>query len=58
MIDIDIPGRSQNLLVDPAELEARRKAHVPPVREIASPLLRRYSRLVQSAAQGARYKDE
>jgi dihydroxy-acid dehydratase len=58
MIDIDIPGRSLNLLVDPAELEARRKAHVPPVREIASPLLRRYSRLVQSAAQGARYKDE
>lgn len=58
LIEIDIPGRTLNLLVEPAELEARRKAHVPPAREIASPLLRRYSRLVQSAAQGARYKDE
>jgi hypothetical protein len=32
-------GRTLNLLVEPAELEARRKAHVPPAREIASPLL-------------------
>lgn len=58
LIEIDIPGRTLNLLVEPAELEARRKAHTPPAREITSPLLRRYSRLVQSAAQGARYKDE
>ncbi|WP_028587542.1 dihydroxy-acid dehydratase [Desulfocurvus vexinensis] len=58
LIEIDIPARALNLLVEPAELDARRKAHVPPAREIASPLLRRYSRLVQSAAQGARYKDE
>jgi len=57
-VEIDIPARTLNLLVEPAELEARRKAYVPPVREIASPLLRRYSRQVQSAAQGARYKDE
>ncbi|WP_027366438.1 dihydroxy-acid dehydratase [Desulfocurvibacter africanus] len=52
-IEIDIPARKLNLLVDDAELEARRKS-MPLVRkEITSPLLRRYARQVTSAAQGA-----
>ncbi|MFO7597398.1 MAG: dihydroxy-acid dehydratase [Desulfocurvibacter africanus] len=52
-IEIDIPARRISLLVDDAELEARRKS-MPLVRkEITSPLLRRYARQVTSAAQGA-----
>ncbi|MEG6551859.1 dihydroxy-acid dehydratase, partial [Desulfocurvibacter africanus] len=51
--EIDIPARRISLLVDDAELEARRKS-MPLVRkEITSPLLRRYARQVTSAAQGA-----
>ncbi len=57
-IKIDIPGRVLDLLVDTAEL-ARRAANLKkPEKHIASPLLRRYSRMVKSAAQGAIYKGE
>ncbi|MFV0423005.1 dihydroxy-acid dehydratase [Oleidesulfovibrio sp.] len=56
MIEIDIPARKLNLLVDEAEMEERRKAFTPLEKEITSPLLRRYSRLVTSAAKGAVYK--
>ncbi len=52
-IAIDIPARSINLLVDDAELEARRKAFTPVVKEIKSPFLRRYAKLVTSASRGA-----
>ncbi|ADU61841.1 MAG: dihydroxy-acid dehydratase [Pseudodesulfovibrio sp.] len=52
-IAIDIPARSITLLVDNAELEARRKTYTPVVKEIASPFLRRYARLVTSASRGA-----
>jgi len=56
-ISIDIPARKLDLLVDEAELDKRRSAHVPVVKEISSPFLRRYSRMVTSASQGAVYKE-
>jgi dihydroxy-acid dehydratase len=52
-IAIDIPARSITLLVDDAELDARRKTFKPVVKEVASPFLRRYARLVTSASRGA-----
>lgn len=57
LIEIDIPERKLNLLVDAAELDARRKTLVHPEKVIHSPLLRRYASLVKSAADGAVYKD-
>ncbi|BBD09368.1 dihydroxy-acid dehydratase [Desulfovibrio ferrophilus] len=56
MIEIDIPARKLELLVDETELDKRREALVMPEKVLNSPLLRRYSRQVRSAAQGARYK--
>ena len=53
LIAIDIPGRTLDLQVSEDELAARRAAYVPPVKEITSPLLRRYARLVSSASNGA-----
>lgn len=55
-IEIDIPARSINLVVDDAELEKRRKNFKPIVKEVKSPLLRRYARLVTSASTGAVYE--
>ena len=55
-ISIDIPARKLDLLVDEAELAARRAAFKPVVKEITSPLLRRYARMVTSAATGAVYQ--
>ncbi|WP_031386929.1 dihydroxy-acid dehydratase [Desulfonatronum thiodismutans] len=52
-IEIDIPGRKLNLLVDDRELAARREKWKPREREITSPFLRRYARLAASAAKGA-----
>ena len=54
---IDIPGRKLDLLVDEAELARRRERLVMPKKEITSPFLRRYARLVTSAATGGVYKD-
>jgi len=56
MIEIDIPARKLELKVDAAELERRRETLTPPEKILNSPLLKRYSSLVRSAAQGARYK--
>ncbi len=56
-IKIDIPARRLDLLVDESELDKRRAVHVPVVKEISSPFLRRYSRMVTSAARGAVYKE-
>jgi dihydroxy-acid dehydratase len=53
MIEIDIPARRLELLVGEAELAQRRTGWTPRVKEITSPLLRRYAKLVSSAAQGA-----
>jgi dihydroxy-acid dehydratase len=55
-IEIDIPARTINLLVDEAELEARKKAFKPVQKEIKSPYLRRYAKLVTSASRGAVYE--
>jgi dihydroxy-acid dehydratase len=56
-IEIDIPGRTLNLKVDEAELEKRRAALKPVEKEITSPLLRRYAKLVSSASTGAVLSD-
>ena len=56
-IAIDIPARTLNLLVSSEELEVRRRDWKPLERPVASALLRRYSRLAKSAAQGAAFKD-
>ncbi len=56
MIRIDIPNRVLDLMVSEEELEERRKNHVPVVKEVTSPFLKRYARLVSSAATGAVYK--
>ncbi len=53
---IDIPNRKLDLLVDGAELAKRRTAFTPVEKEIRSPLLRRYARMVSSASTGAVYK--
>ncbi|BCS88480.1 dihydroxy-acid dehydratase [Pseudodesulfovibrio sediminis] len=55
-LEIDIPARSINLVVDDAELEERKKNHTPVVKEIKSPFLRRYAKLVTSASRGAVYE--
>ena len=52
-ITIDIPNYSIRLNVSDEELEARRKAFVPPVRPAVSGWLARYARLVTSANTGA-----
>ncbi|WP_353119639.1 dihydroxy-acid dehydratase [Nitratidesulfovibrio sp.] len=53
---IDIPARRLDLLVDEAELAARRETFVPLEKPVTSPLLRRYARQVTSAATGAMYR--
>jgi dihydroxy-acid dehydratase len=52
-IKIDIPERILELLVDDEELERRRADFTPKTKKIKSRFLRRYSRNVSSAAQGA-----
>jgi len=52
-IAIDIPGHSITLLVDDAELEARRAAWVCPEPRIKTGYLARYAKLVSSADKGA-----
>ncbi|NCD25197.1 MAG: dihydroxy-acid dehydratase [Deltaproteobacteria bacterium] len=52
-IKIDIPARTIELVVDEAELAARRANWKPFAKEIKSSILRRYSRMASSAAKGA-----
>ena len=56
IIHIDIPHRVLDLQVSEEELAARRAAYVPPNKPINSPFLKRYAKLVSSAATGAAYK--
>jgi dihydroxy-acid dehydratase len=51
-IDIDIPGKRLDLLVDAAELELRRAAVRVPDRKLTG-YLARYARMVSSASRGA-----
>lgn len=55
-IEINIPERKLNLLVDEATIAERKNGWKPLEKEVTSPLLRRYSRMVKSAAAGAVYK--
>jgi dihydroxy-acid dehydratase len=52
-IQIDIPGRRVDLLVEQVELAARRAVWVQPKPRVKSGYLNRYSRLVTSANTGA-----
>lgn len=52
-IEIDIPARKLNLVVDEKELSRRRATWRPPPRPVKSRFLELYSRLVSSAAEGA-----
>jgi dihydroxy-acid dehydratase len=52
-IEIDIPARKINLLVDETELAERKKVFKPVVKEVKSSFLRRYAKLVTSASTGA-----
>lgn len=56
IIEIDIPGRRLELLVEPAELEKRRTSWRAPDKKSPYPVLRRYAQMVTSAASGGRYK--
>ncbi|MBQ3059475.1 MAG: dihydroxy-acid dehydratase [Desulfovibrio sp.] len=58
IIHIDIPNRKLDLLVDEEELARRRAAHMPHVKVSPYPVLRRYAKLVSSAATGGRYKED
>jgi dihydroxy-acid dehydratase len=51
-IRIDIPARKVELLVDPGELETRRKSWKPPIPKITGGVLARYRNSVTSASQG------
>lgn len=57
IIEIDIPGRRLQLLVDAGELERRKAAWRPVEKDIPYPVLRRYAKQVTSAATGGRYKE-
>lgn len=57
MIEIDIPSRVLNLLVDEAELERRRGQWQPRRKDCPYPVLRRYAKNVSSAATGGRYRE-
>jgi len=52
-IEIDIPGRKVNVLVDDATLEERRKSWKRPEPRVTRGYLARYARLVTSAVTGA-----
>lgn len=55
-IEINIPERKLNLLVDEATIAERKNGWKPLEKEVTSPLLKRYSRMVKSASAGAVYK--
>lgn len=53
LIRVDIAARSLDLLVEPAELEARRNGWAPLEPRYTRGVLAKYSKLVHSAAEGA-----
>ncbi|WP_027178267.1 dihydroxy-acid dehydratase [Maridesulfovibrio bastinii] len=55
-IEINIPERTINLLVDDAELKKRRADFKPIKKEVTSSFLKRYSENVTSASTGAVFK--
>ena len=55
-IHINIPDRKLELVVPEAEIEERRKHFVPVEKDVTSPFLRRYAKLVTSASTGGAYR--
>ncbi len=55
-IHIDIKSRKLELLVPEAELAERRRTFTPVQKEVSSPFLRRYAKLVTSASTGGAYR--
>ena len=53
LVRIDITNRTLDLLVDPAELEARKVGWTPLTHKYTQGVLAKYSKLVQSASKGA-----
>ena len=53
MISIDIPARKIDLLVEPREMEIRRKSWIAPEPKITSGILARYRNSVTSASKGS-----
>ncbi len=53
IIEIDIPGRKLNLLVNEEELAKRKQVWVKPASTVSKGWLNRYAKLVSSASQGA-----
>jgi dihydroxy-acid dehydratase len=53
MISIDIEARKVDLLVEPSELDMRKKAWVPPEPKAKSGILARYRNAVTSASRGS-----
>ena len=53
LVRIDIPNRTLDLLVDPAELEARKVGWKPIPHKFTRGVLAKYSKLVGSASKGA-----
>lgn len=53
IINIDIPGRKLELLIDDAEMEKRKAAWVKPEAKIKTGYLSRYAKLTTSASTGA-----
>ena len=53
LVRIDIPNRTLDLLVDPAELEARKVGWKPLTHKYKRGVLAKYSKLVGSASKGA-----
>ena len=51
-IEIDIPNRVLNLLVDSGELDVRKKAWKPPESKVTG-VLARYQRMVGDASEGS-----
>jgi dihydroxy-acid dehydratase len=52
-IQVDLPARKVDLLVDPSELDRRRAVWKAPTPRFTRGWLARYARMVSSAAQGA-----
>jgi len=57
-IEIDIPARKVNVLVDDATLEQRRKGWLPPAPRVRRGYLARYAKQVTSAVTGAIMSDD
>ena len=56
-IKIDLPGRKLELLLSEEEIEQRKAVWTPVEKVIESPFLRRYVKMVKSAAEGAVLED-